>query len=132
MRIVAEAMRAHGLLFLDSLTSPKSVGEATARALGVPTTRRDVFLDNIDSPEEVEMRLLQTERLARETGTAIAIGHPRDATLAVLEAWIPRARAAGFVLVPLTAVIEARRATGGAPVVPAAVTGVPVPTTPGG
>lgn len=109
MRLVAEAMRGRGLLFLDSLTSAKSVGEATAHALGVPTTRRDVFLDNTDTAAEVELRLAQTERLARETGSAIAIGHPRDATLNVLEAWIPKARAAGFVLVPLTAVVEARR-----------------------
>jgi len=108
MRVVAEAMRDHGLLFLDSVTSAKSVGEKTARGLGVPATRRDVFLDNTDTVAEVELRLSQVERTARETGSAIAIGHPRDATLSVLEGWIPRARAAGFVLVPLTAVIDAR------------------------
>lgn len=108
MQLVAKAMRAHGLLFLDSMTSAKSVGEQMAAAAGVPTTRRDVFLDNTDTAAEVEMRLAQTERVARETGTAVAIGHPRDATLNVLETWIPKARAAGFVLVPLTAVIEAR------------------------
>lgn len=112
MRLVAEAMRDNGLLFLDSLTSAKSVGERTAHSLGVPSTSRDVFLDNTDTAAEVELRLAQTERVARESGAAIAIGHPRDATLNVLEAWIPKARAAGFVLVPLTAVVEAR--SGGA------------------
>lgn len=110
MREVAEAMHRHGLLFLDSLTSARSVGESTARGYGVPTTSRDVFLDNTDTAAEVELRLAAAERVARETGSAIAIGHPRDATLAVLDAWIPRARAAGFVLVPLTAVVEARAA----------------------
>lgn len=108
MRLVGESMRRHGLLFLDSLTSGKSVGEPTVRGLGVPTTSRDVFLDNVDTAAEVEIRLGIAERVARETGSAIAIGHPRDATLNVLEAWIPRARAAGFVLVPLTAIVEAR------------------------
>ena len=108
MRVVAEAMRDHGLLFLDSLTSAKIVGEKAARGLGVPTSLRDVFLDNTDSVAEVELRLSQVERTARETGSAIAIGHPRDATLSVLADLIPRARAAGFVLVPLSAVIEAR------------------------
>lgn len=110
MRLVAEAMLDRGLLFLDSLTSGKSVGEREARAVGVPTTSRDVFLDNTDTAAEVELRLAQTERVARETGSAIAIGHPRDATLNVLDAWIPKARAAGFVLVPLTAVVAARAA----------------------
>ncbi len=112
MRLVTEAMRDRGLLFLDSLTSGRSVGEREARAAGVPATSRDVFLDNTDTAAEVEYRLSQAERVARETGSAIAIGHPRDATLNVLEAWIPKARAAGFVLVPLTAVVEAREPVG--------------------
>ncbi|WPZ32866.1 divergent polysaccharide deacetylase family protein [Thalassobaculum sp. OXR-137] len=109
MRLVAEGLRDRGLLFLDSLTSPKSVAASTVASYGVPTTVRDVFLDNTDSPEEVAMRLEQTEKVARKAGTAIAIGHPRDNTLAVLEDWIPKAKAAGFTLVPLTAVLDIRR-----------------------
>lgn len=109
MRLVAEGLRDRGLMFLDSLTSSKSVAAGTAESLGVPTTTRDVFLDNTDTAAEVEMRLEQTERVARKTGTAIAIGHPRDATLNVLADWIPKARAAGFALVPLTAVLDIRR-----------------------
>ena len=109
MRLVAEGLRDRGLLFLDSLTSPKSVAASTVASYGVPTTVRDVFLDNTDSAEEVAMRLEQTEKVARKAGTAIAIGHPRDNTLDVLEAWIPKAQAAGFTLVPLTAVLDVRR-----------------------
>lgn len=109
MRLVAEGLRDRGLMFLDSLTSPKSVAASTVASYGVPTTMRDVFLDNTDTPEEVAMRLEQTEKVARKAGTAIAIGHPRDNTLDVLEAWIPKAKAAGFTLVPLTAVLETRR-----------------------
>lgn len=110
MRLVAEGLRDRGLMFLDSLTSPKSVAASIAEGLGVPTTTRDVFLDNTDTAAEVELRLAQTERVARQTGAAIAIGHPRDATLNVLEAWIPQARARGFVLVPVTTVLKARMA----------------------
>ena len=109
MRLVAEGLRDRGLMFLDSLTSPKSVAASTVASYGVPTTVRDVFLDNTDSMEEVAMRLEQTEKVARKAGTAIAIGHPRDNTLAVLEDWIPKAQAAGFTLVPLTAVLDVRR-----------------------
>ncbi|MDF1793366.1 MAG: divergent polysaccharide deacetylase family protein [Thalassobaculaceae bacterium] len=109
MRLVAEGLRDRGLMFLDSLTSPKSVAASTVASFGVPTTTRDVFLDNTDTAAEVELRLAQTEKVARKTGTAIAIGHPRDATLNVLEAWIPKARAAGFVLVPLTAILDVRQ-----------------------
>jgi polysaccharide deacetylase 2 family uncharacterized protein YibQ len=109
MRLVAESLRDRGLLFLDSLTSPRSVGTTMADAFAVPNTTRDVFLDNTDTQAEVEMRLAQTERVARKVGTAIAIGHPRDATIAVLQRWIPRAREQGFALVPLSRVLEVRR-----------------------
>ena len=109
MALVAEGLRDRGLMFLDSLTSAKSVAASTVASYGVPTTVRDVFLDNTDTPEEVALRLEQTEKVARKGGTAIAIGHPRDNTLSVLEEWIPKARAAGFTLVPLTTVMEIRR-----------------------
>ena len=42
----------------------------------------------------------ETERVARETGVAIAIGHPHDVTLAALKAWTARAGVRGYRLVP--------------------------------
>ncbi len=109
MRIVSDVLRKRGLMLLDSLTSPNSVALEVASGLGVAATARDVFLDNTDTAAEVVLRLAQTERVARQTGTAIAIGHPRDATLNVLAVWIGKARDAGFVLVPLTTVLQERR-----------------------
>lgn len=108
--MVAEAARSRGLVLLDSLTSPRSVLADRGRAAGVPTLERDVFLDDTDSEAEVRKRLAQTEAVARATGTAIAIGHPRDATVAVLEPWMRSVRERGFVLVPLTQVLRARSA----------------------
>ena len=67
-------------------------------------------IDKLTSDPAVD-RLLQEKRPAA-TGTAIAIGHPRDASLNVLAAWIPKAKADGFVLVPLTAVLQARTGSG--------------------
>ena len=107
MRVVLEALKARGLLFLDSRTTPASVGARLARELGLPTLERDVFLDNVDSREEVSARLAEVERIARRDGYAIAIGHPRDATLDVLERWAGDARAHGLALVPLSAVMRA-------------------------
>jgi hypothetical protein len=63
----------------------------------------------------VKARLAETERLARRTGFAVAIGHPRDATIKALAEWLPRAAARGFALVPLTNVVRygATARTGG-------------------
>ena len=110
MAAIMAVARARGLLFLDSRTSSQSVGFETARDLGVTATIRDVFLDNTDSVHEVEMRLRQTMAQARARGSAIAIGHPRDSTITVLEKWLPEIAAQGFRLAPLSAVVLKRKA----------------------
>lgn len=108
MRPVLEELKRRGMLFLDSRTSADTVGFRLAGELGVATLQRDVFLDNTDSHDEVAKRLAETEALARKHGTAIAIGHPRDATLDIMEMWIADVRSRGIVLVPLTALLKAR------------------------
>ena len=101
MRAVIGVLAQHGLFFIDSRTNVASVGEATARAMGVPTAARDVFLDNRADEAYSEAQLSQAAEIAQRTGSAIAIGHPRPTTLAAVRAMIPRLQALGvqFVLV---------------------------------
>ena len=106
---VMTAAGARGLMFLDSLTTNRSVAYASARAAGLPATTRDVFLDNTDLADEVMVRLAETEARARARGSAVAIGHPRDATLDVLEPWLATVEGRGFRLAPLSAVILKRQ-----------------------
>lgn len=112
METVLQILRRRGLLFLDSLTSTRSVGAPLARAHGMAYAVRDVFLDHDQSAQSVRAQLKETERIARRNGHAIAIGHPHDVTVDVLRNWIPEARAAGFQLVPLTAIVRSRRGEG--------------------
>lgn len=84
--------------FIDSRTSSGSVGEAVARAHGVPTAGRNVFLDNVDQEAAVEAQLQAAAALARETGSAIAIGHPRPATLEAVRTLGPQFIASGIDL----------------------------------
>jgi uncharacterized protein len=101
MRAVIGVLAQHSLFFIDSRTNVASVGEATARAMGVPTAARDVFLDNRADVAYTEAQLSQAAAIAQRTGSAIAIGHPRPTTLAAVRAMIPRLQALGiqFVLV---------------------------------
>ena len=101
MEMVVEELKARNLFFLDSRTSPKTVGEATARREGVPTIPRDVFLDDDMSSNAVKAQLERTEQVARHKGYAVAIGHPHATTLDALEEWIPLAEQRGFEFVPL-------------------------------
>lgn len=122
MKVVIEELKGRGLAFLDSRTAATSVGEETARAAGIPTASRDVFLDNEIGASAIEAQLVLVERKAREKGMAIAIGHPHAATIEALRRFIPQAKARGIVFVPVSAVIakrsgeaiEAVGATGGA------------------
>ena len=106
MTLVLAQVKRRGLMFVDSRTSPKSVGAAVARRLSVPFAARDIFLDDDPSRESVARRLTALERIASERGYAIAIGHPYDSTLSNLKKWLPTLASRGFVLVPVSAIVR--------------------------
>ncbi len=103
MTLVLEELGRRGLMFLDSRTTPRTVSRSLARRFGVPFAERNIFLDNVNDVAAVRARLIELEDLARRRGSAIAIGHPRDATLEALARWLPLAKARGFLLVPVSA-----------------------------
>jgi polysaccharide deacetylase 2 family uncharacterized protein YibQ len=98
------------LFFVDSFTTPESVGLTVAREHGVPALRRDVFLDNDPAPAAIEAQWQRLLTLARSRGVAIGIGHPHATTLALLEHELPRLAADGLTLVPLSALLPATAA----------------------
>lgn len=106
MKLVIDALRDRGLAFLDSVTTTGTQGYRIAQEAGIPFARRDVFLDNDTAPEAILKQLREAERVALETGSAIAIGHPRDGTIAALQQWRPQAEARGFEIVPLSALLK--------------------------
>ncbi|HEY0105718.1 MAG TPA: divergent polysaccharide deacetylase family protein, partial [Rhizomicrobium sp.] len=103
---VAEDLAARHLLFFDSRTTPATQVVPVARAFGVASAGRDVFLDDEQAAGPVATALRALEARARTQGVAIAIGHPHDVTLAALGQWTARAAARGFVLVPLSEAIR--------------------------
>lgn len=110
MGVVAEELRARGLMFLDSVTSGKTVAARVTRQAGVPTVSRTIFLDNVNETNAVLEQLSKLEAAARKSGHAIAIGHPRDGTIAALARWLPTLKQKGIVLVPVSTI--ARRQNG--------------------
>lgn len=112
MRVVIDELRARGLLWLDSKTSPRSVGAKLAEQAGIPHAERHIFLDNTDTVPAVLKQLAETEKVARKTGYAIAIGHPHDATYQALKQWLPTLEDKGLVLVPLSAIVRKRMGLG--------------------
>ena len=113
MRIVLAELKRRNLLFLDSRTIGNTVGDKLAARMGVAHVIRDVFLDNEMDEAAVIKQLMQAERVAASKGQAIAIGHPHPATIAAIRAWMPKAQARGFVIVPLSAVAKLRLGASG-------------------
>ncbi|OFW83616.1 MAG: hypothetical protein A2018_04120 [Alphaproteobacteria bacterium GWF2_58_20] len=102
MEIVMPELAHTGLLFLDSLTTGKSVARRLAQENGIPFHARDVFIDHEETAESAQGALAHLENLARKNGTGIAIGHPKAETISALAAWIPTLGEKGLVLVPLS------------------------------
>ncbi|MGD2006742.1 MAG: divergent polysaccharide deacetylase family protein [Cellvibrionales bacterium] len=89
MQHLMEALRDRGLYFIDSRTTPDTLAELTARRVGVPAASRSVFLDNVIEAEAIAAQLDKALLAALEQGFAIAIGHPYDETVKVLNEQLP-------------------------------------------
>lgn len=110
MARVMGMLKARDLYFVDSKTIGSSIAAQEARRAGVPYAERDVFLDHVDSRAFVDSALVQVERKALRDGSAIAIGHPKDSTIAGLKAWIPTLAGKGIELVPVSRLLIKPRA----------------------
>jgi polysaccharide deacetylase 2 family uncharacterized protein YibQ len=73
------------LYFIDSRTTAKTQALIQAQTIGLSSRKRDVFLDNKIDKTHITQQLNLAIRYARERGSAVAIGHPYPATVAVLQ-----------------------------------------------
>jgi polysaccharide deacetylase 2 family uncharacterized protein YibQ len=101
MRDVAAVLSAEGKYFVDSRTTAATVAATETTAAAVPTISRDVFLDDDPTLAAVKGQLERAAAIAKQRGVAVAIGHPKAATLDALRAEIPIIERDGvtFVLV---------------------------------
>jgi polysaccharide deacetylase 2 family uncharacterized protein YibQ len=85
MHAVISELKKKQLFFLDSVTSPRTVGYKTAKELGLKAYKRDVFLDDSNDPEDIAVQWNRLVRIARSKGYALALGHARKNTIEFLE-----------------------------------------------
>ena len=85
MKTVLSELKGRDLFFLDSMTTNQSKGWKTAIELNIPTLKRDIFLDDNPSAAAVRSQISRLVKIAKLRGTALAIGHPREATLKSLQ-----------------------------------------------
>jgi polysaccharide deacetylase 2 family uncharacterized protein YibQ len=94
------------LFFVDSYTTAESVAMQMATEVGVDAVRRDVFLDPDRSPRTVARQFERMKRLARMRGFVVAIGHPYEATLELLENELPKLAEQGIELVSISKLVK--------------------------
>ncbi len=108
---LADVLRERDLLFVDSMTTARSVAAAAHREAGVPTLVNRLFLDQAETSEEQVSRLLK--RLvdaARRSGSAVALCHPYPETVAVLRRELPRYVKDGIRFVTVSEMVALERA----------------------
>ncbi len=106
MKTVLAYLKHKDLFFMDSVTTGDTVVRSAGARVGAHVFSRDVFIDaEAGNRQMVKSQLALVERIARQTGYAVAIGHPRKETLDVLGPWLTTAPARGFDLVPASALM---------------------------
>ena len=94
------------LYFVDSRTTKHTVARQIAYENQVPSVSRDVFLDADMAPAAVEREFKRLLDLARRNGSAVGIGHPHPATMALLKRELPRLSQHGAKLVPVARLVQ--------------------------
>jgi polysaccharide deacetylase 2 family uncharacterized protein YibQ len=109
MRVVMRKLKHAGLYFLDSMTTPESVGVSEAKRAGVPTTRNRMFIDSpVDEQGRinVESQLAELVAIARKRGEAVGLGHPHPETLRALRKVLPELEREGIDLVFVSELVK--------------------------
>lgn len=106
MKALMDTLQEEGLYFIDSRTSPRSLGVEIARRAGIPARSSDLFLDGKEDVAAIREAFSRAVTKARREGSAVAIGHLHPMTLQVLAEMLPQADAQGVKLVFASEVVQ--------------------------
>lgn len=103
---VMQFIKEKNVVFVDSITSPNSKAMSVAKELGVPSLKRNVFLDNnLEHTYITKQFNLLIER-AKKHKTAVAIAHPHPETIRSLQKLFPLLAQNNIELVPISQLFE--------------------------
>jgi polysaccharide deacetylase 2 family uncharacterized protein YibQ len=104
MSAVISELKKRRLFFLDSKTSAKTIAYDIAVTRGVKVLQRDVFLDDNNNPDEIQVQWNRLLKIAKKKGYAIALAHPRKNTLDFLQKTLKKN--GHFAIVPITRLLD--------------------------
>jgi len=97
---VAQAVRRHGIVLLDTRSTPHSRVAAVVGAAGGRVLVNNIFIDHRTSAAAIDANLAQLVAQARRHGTAIGLARALPVTVERVSAWAATLDKAGVTLVP--------------------------------
>lgn len=107
MRPVLETLRERGLLYIEARPGERPPGALPSRTV-------DLVIDERPARPEIEARLAELERIARDRGVALGLSGSSPLALDRLAVWAPQLGGRGIALAPVSAVVT-RPATAARP-----------------
>lgn len=106
LKPVLQEIRDRGLLFVDARSSLRSVAASQASELGLPRAINNRFIDIKAARGDIDQRLDELERIARQDGYALGIGSPYPITIERVLQWTQQLESKGIALAPISALVD--------------------------
>ena len=106
LNIVFNQISEDGLFFVDSLTTRHSKGKELAEKIGLRFTSRDIFIDNNQDFTIILQNFMNPLKKRNRWRTLIIIGHPYPSTISALKEAVPKIKAEGIDIVPVSDLIS--------------------------
>ncbi len=106
VKIILSELKRRDFFFLDSRTTPQTVGLRVAQGLGMKAMERSLYIDHSLDEEDIREKIEKLIHLSLSTGRAIGIGHPHPETIKSLKEMIPKMKEKGIEIVPLSSLME--------------------------
>ncbi len=106
LETVYTELRQKQWLFLRSQPDNNAASLQASAATQYPVLHADSLLDSTITTDHIQQQLAKLEARAKDRGFAIGVGRPYPPTLETIERWSRNLAAKGFVLAPLSAVMQ--------------------------
>jgi polysaccharide deacetylase 2 family uncharacterized protein YibQ len=106
LKPILEDIQSRGLMFVDARSSLRSVAASQATEIGLPRAINNRFIDIKAARAEIDQRLEELERIAKEGGYALGIGSPYPVTIERIVLWAQDLDSRGIALAPVTALAD--------------------------
>ena len=109
MQWLMNIIKKNEYIYVDSLTSANSVAKKIAEENQIPFLSRDIFLDNKKDLEYITNKFIELVAIAKEKGSALAIGHPHSNTIEILSRFLKDIDKYGVKLIGIKSLIKKRK-----------------------